>query len=69
MRTQILLATHASYFLMQFDLSRVAVFRKESGEARFIKPESSKVLKANLEDFGREEIEVMHRSDELERLA
>jgi predicted ATPase len=68
-RAQILLATHASYFLMQFDLSRIAVMRKENGEARFIKPIDSNVLKQNLEDFGPEEIEVMHRSDELERLA
>jgi predicted ATPase len=68
-RTQILLATHASYFLMQFDISRLAVMRKENGEARLIKPKDSDVLRANLEDFGPEEIEAMHRSDELERLA
>jgi predicted ATPase len=68
-RTQILLATHASYFLMQFDLSRIAIFRKENGEAKFIKPQDSKTLRENLADFGPEEIELMHRSDELERLA
>jgi predicted ATPase len=68
-RTQILIATHASYFLMQFDLSRIAVMRKESGEAKFIKPNDSQTLKENLEDFGPEEIEIMHRSDELELLA
>ncbi|MBI5116527.1 AAA family ATPase [Candidatus Poribacteria bacterium] len=68
-RTQIFLATHASYFLMQFDISRIAVFRKESGEALFIRPKDSEVLKANLKDFGAEEIEFMHRSDELEQLA
>lgn len=68
-RTQLLLATHASYFLMQFNLSRIAVFRKQNGEAQFIKPENSKILKANLEDFGDEEIQLMHRSDELELLA
>jgi len=68
-RTQFLLATHSSYFLTQFDIGRIAVMRKEDGEARFIKPADSKVLMANLADFGPEEIEVMHRSDELEALA
>ena len=68
-RTQILLATHASYFITQFDISRLAVMRKEHGEARFIKPKNSKALMENLADFGTEELESMHRSDELERLA
>jgi predicted ATPase len=68
-RTQILLATHASYFLVQFDLSRIAVMRKENGEAKFIKPRDSLMLRETLEDFGSEEIEMMHRSDELERMA
>lgn len=66
--TQIFLATHASYFLTQFDISRIAVLRKEDGKAKFIKPKDSQVLIQNLEDFGPEEIETMHRSDELERL-
>ncbi len=68
-RTQLFLATHASYFLQQFDLERIAVFRKESGEAKFIKPHNSKALQENLKDFGAEELEIMHRSDELELLA
>jgi predicted ATPase len=68
-RTQILLATHASCFLAPFDLSRIAVMRKKDGEARFIKPEDSRVLRETLEDFGAEELEMMHRSDELERMA
>ncbi len=68
-RTQIFLATHSSYFLTQFDLARVAVFRKENGEACFLKPKDSQTLTQNLEDFGQEELEVMHRSDELERLS
>jgi hypothetical protein len=54
---------------MQFDLSRIAVLRKENGEAQFIKPGDSQILHENLEEFGAEEIEIMHRSDELERLA
>ena len=68
-RTQIILATHASYFLTQFDISRIAVMRKEDGQAVFAKPGSSRALAECLKDFGAEEIEVLHRSDELERLA
>lgn len=67
-KTQILLATHNSYFLTQFDLAQVAVMRKENGEAQFIKPIDSQVLVDILEDFGPDEIENLHRSDELERL-
>lgn len=68
-RTQVLLATHSSYFLTQFDLSQIAVMRKENGEAKFIKPQDSQVLVDMLADFGAEEIEKLHRSDELEQLA
>ena len=68
-RTQVLLATHLSYFLTQFDLSQIAVMRKENGEARFLKPKDSKVLVEILKDFGPEEIENLHISDELEYFA
>ncbi len=68
-RTQILLATHASYFLTQFDIDDLAIIRKLDGAAAFVKPGDSKILRANLDDFGIEEIEAMHRSDELEVLA
>jgi len=68
-RTQIFLATHSSYFLTQFDIAQIAVFRKENGEACFVKPRDSKTLTLNLQDFGADELEVMHRSDELEQLA
>lgn len=68
-RSQVLVATHSSYFLTQFDLPQVAVMRKENGEALYVKPQDSKVLTAMLDDFGTTEIEVLHRSDELERLA
>ncbi|MBN1901252.1 AAA family ATPase [Candidatus Sumerlaeota bacterium] len=67
-RTQILLATHASYFLTQFDLENISVMKKINGESVFLKPSDSKALKANLEDFGVEEIEAMHRNDEMEAL-
>ena len=62
-------ATHASYFLMQSDLSHIAVMRKEGGEAKFMKPKDSAMLRETLEDFVTEEIEVMHRSDEPGRMA
>lgn len=68
-RTQWLLATHASYFLTQFDVSRIAVMKKVDGESRYLKPGDSATLCANLEDFGVDELEAMHRSDELEVLA
>ncbi|MBD2134089.1 AAA family ATPase [Sphaerospermopsis sp. FACHB-1094] len=67
-RTQILLATHSSYFLTQFDISQIAVLRKENGAAKFIKPGNSPILIDMLDDFGSDEIEQLHRSDELERL-
>jgi hypothetical protein len=67
-RTQILLATHNSFFLRQFDLADIAVMRLENGEAKFIKPADSAVLKASLEDFGSDEIERLHQTEELEQL-
>lgn len=68
-RTQFILATHASCFLQHFHLARLAVIRKSKGAAEFVKPRDSKVLLENLADFGPEELEAMHRSDELELLA
>ena len=68
-RTQVLVATHSSYFLAQFDISRIAVMRKERGAAKFAKPSDSKALVEILKDFGPEEIENLHLSDELEILA
>jgi len=55
--------------LTQFDLSQVAVLRKEDGEAKFLKPQDSAILRDMLVDFGSDEVERLHRSDELERLA
>ncbi len=68
-RTQVLIATHNSYFLSQFDLAQIAVMRKEEGRAVWIKPGDSAALRANLEEFGVDELERMHRSDELEHLS
>ena len=68
-RTQILLATHASYFLTQFEIDRLAVMKKVDGEALFAKPRDAGALVSSLEEFGTEELEAMHRSDELEALS
>jgi predicted ATPase len=68
-RTQIILATHTSYFLTQFQLKNVAVMKKSWGESLYIKVSDSKTLLDNLEEFGIEELEQMHRNDELEALA
>ena len=68
-RTQVILATHASYFLSQFDLQNIAVMKKEDGKSVFVKVSDSQILLDNLEDFGRDELEKMHRTDELEAVA
>jgi len=68
-RTQVILATHASYFLSQFDLKNIAVMKKEAGKSLFVNVSDSQTLLDNLEDFGRDELEKMHRTDELEALA
>jgi len=68
-RTQVILATHSSYFLTQFDLKNIAVMKKVSGESLFVKAKDSQTLLDNLEDFGSDELEKMHRTDELEALA
>ncbi|MBM4085336.1 MAG: hypothetical protein FJ272_11145 [Planctomycetes bacterium] len=68
-RTQVLLVTHASYFLTQFSIEEIAVMKKVVGESKLLKPSDSKSLRANLEEFGVAEIEAMHRSDELETLS
>lgn len=68
-RTQIFIATHDSYFLTQFPLENITVMSKENGEVIARKPKDSKALQANLEDFGTDELEAMHRNDELEALS
>jgi predicted ATPase len=69
LRTQLLVATHASYFLTQFDLDEIAVIRKENGASVFRRPANSKILIDMLTDFGTDELEALHRSDELEAFA
>ncbi|GFK93329.1 hypothetical protein NNJEOMEG_01161 [Fundidesulfovibrio magnetotacticus] len=67
-RMQIFVATHNSYFLSQFDLDSVTVLTKQDGQAAFRKPGESKTLLGLLEEFGPEELDNLHRSDELEVL-
>ena len=68
-RTQIILATHASYFLTQFDIDRISIMKKVQGESVYVKVKDSKALLDNLQDFGIEELSQMHQTDELEALA
>ncbi len=68
-RTQLILSTHASYFLTRFPLENIAVMRKEKGVAVFYKPSNSAYLRQSLQEFGAEELEQLHRSDELEQAA
>lgn len=68
-RTQIILATHASYFLTQFDIDRIGIMKKVNGESIYVKVKDSKALLDNLKDFGIEELEQMHQTDELEVLS
>jgi len=68
-RTQVLVTTHSSYFLLQFPLESIGVLRKADGQVGFFRPIDSATLMAMLEDFGPEELERMHRTDELEILA
>jgi predicted ATPase len=68
-RTQVLVTTHASYLLAQFDAGDVAVLRKRNGSIEFSRPSSSAALAESLREFGAEELELMHRSDELEALS
>ncbi|MCD4738128.1 MAG: AAA family ATPase [Anaerolineae bacterium] len=63
--TQLLLGTHASYFLAQFDIDHLAVMHKQQGESKYVRPKNSQTLRANLETFGTEELELMHRSNAL----
>jgi len=68
-RTQVLLATHSSYLLAQFPVENITVMKKEGGEVVAKKVKDSKALIASLEEFGQEELEAMHQSDELEALS
>ena len=50
-------------------MKQIAVTKKIEGESTYVPVSDSKTLIANLEDFGSDELEQMHRSDELEALS
>ncbi len=68
-RTQVIISTHSSFFLTQFPIKNISVMKKVSGESVYLRAVDSKTLLANLEDFGSDELERMHRTDELEALS
>ncbi|MGZ8729825.1 MAG: AAA family ATPase [Thermoanaerobaculia bacterium] len=68
-RTQVLVTTHSSYLLAHFDVATVGVLHKRNGSIEYLRPSSSKALTESLREFGAEELELMHRSDELEALS
>lgn len=65
-RTQVLLATHNSYFLTLFPLETVAILRKEDGQSVFRKPINSEMMTEMLADFGPDSLQQLHRSNQLE---
>lgn len=68
-RTQLLVTTHSSYFLSLFELPEVVVMYKKDGVAQWVRPADVQTLTDILEEFGPEEMEALHRSDELEKLS
>ncbi|HZU26308.1 MAG TPA: AAA family ATPase [Bryobacteraceae bacterium] len=69
-RSQFVITTHNSYFLKQFDYrNEIAVMRLEAGRSVFVRTRDSAALVANLEEFGSDEIERMHHTQELDALA
>ena len=67
-RTQVLLTTHASYFLTQFDLENVSIIKKTSGGSTYVNVRNSQALLNQLQKVEVEEMESMYRADELEAM-
>ncbi|MDM8535336.1 AAA family ATPase [Desulfobacterales bacterium HSG17] len=65
-RTQVLLATHASYFLTQFDMENIAILKKTSGGSVYTNVRHSPAILNHLQQIEDEELQQMHRADELE---
>ncbi|MCU0500041.1 MAG: AAA family ATPase [Anaerolineae bacterium] len=65
-RTQVLLATHNSYFLTLFPLETLAILRKEDGQTVFRKPINSEMMTEMLDDFSPDSLQQFHRSNQLE---
>ncbi len=68
-KTQVFTTTHASFMLQFFDVSQIAVIRKEHEKNLFVKPGKSPVILALLESMGENHVEHMHWSEELEFLS
>ncbi|GBC62615.1 hypothetical protein DENIS_3587 [Desulfonema ishimotonii] len=67
-RTQVLLATHDSYFLSQFDLENISVMKKSTGGSVCVNVRHSQALLNRLREADSEELEQMYRADELEAM-
>ncbi len=67
-RTQVLLTTHASYFLTQFDLENISLIKKSAGGSVFVNVRNAQALMSQLQKVETEEMEQMYRADELEAL-
>lgn len=65
-RTQVLLTTHASYFLTQFDMENIAILKKTSGGSVYTNVRHSQAILNHLQQIEDEELQQMHRADELE---
>ncbi|MEZ4527580.1 MAG: AAA family ATPase [Desulfobacterales bacterium] len=67
-RTQVLIATHNSYFMTQFDLENIAIIKKTAGGSVYVNVRNSQTLLNKLHQIDAGELEQMYRADELEAL-
>ena len=67
-RTQVLLATHESYFMTQFDLENIAILKKSGGGSVYVNIRNAQALLSRLRNAEPAEIEQMYRVDELEAM-
>jgi predicted ATPase len=67
-RTQVLLATHDSYLLTQFDPENLAIIKKSSEGSVYANARHSQALMERLRQVEDEDLERMFRGDELEAL-
>lgn len=67
-RTQLLLATHESYLISQFDMDNVSILKKTAEGSVFTNIRSSQAMMGQLAEAGPDDIERMFRADELEGL-
>jgi len=67
-RTQVLLATHTSCFLGQFDLENISIMKKTSGGSAFVNIRNAQAIYNQLQKVSAQDIEDMYRADELEAM-